>query len=152
MTGGFIVFAFAALTDALDGARARTEHEISDFGKLMDPIADKLLIGSVLLYIGFDYLIVQIFTAVIAFEIIAVAISALAYHKIGRPLGANVYGKIKMLLQTLAVTIFIFGLIYEMNVLIMVSEWILFVALFFALISGLEQMRLKLEKLGNKSA
>lgn len=150
LISGFVVFAIAALTDALDGARARTEHEITDFGKLMDPIADKLLIGSVFLYFGLEYVIVKIFLIVIGLEIIAVITSALAQRAVGRPMGANVYGKIKMVLQTLAVTTFLLGLICDLETLIVISEWVLFVALFFALISGLEQMRLKIEKLGAK--
>jgi CDP-diacylglycerol--glycerol-3-phosphate 3-phosphatidyltransferase len=143
---GFAIFVIAALTDAMDGAMARTQDKITDFGKLMDPIADKLLIGSVFFYIGYEYLIVRIFLGVIAFEILAITVSALAYHKIGRPIGANVYGKIKMVLQTIAIVIFLTGILSDATVLILISEWVLFVALFFALVSGLEQMRRKLER------
>lgn len=143
---GFLIFILAAATDALDGAMARTQDKITDFGKLMDPIADKLLIGSVFFYLGFEYLIVKIFLVVIAFEITAVAISALAYHKIGRPIGANVYGKIKMVLQTIAIVLFLIGIMTDASILIMASEWILIAALFFALVSGLVQIRRKLER------
>jgi CDP-diacylglycerol--glycerol-3-phosphate 3-phosphatidyltransferase len=143
---GFLVFIIAATTDALDGAMARTKDKITDFGKLMDPIADKLLIGSVFLYLGLDYLIVKIFLVVILFEILAVFISAAARKIIGRPIGANVYGKIKMVLQTLAIALFLTGIMTDATVLIMASEWILITALFFALVSGAEQLKRKLEK------
>lgn len=141
---GFILFILSAYTDAMDGAMARTRDQITDFGKLMDPIADKLLIGSVFLYIGFEYLIVKIFLAVILFETNAVVISALARHVIGRPIGANVFGKIKMVLQTVAVALFLIGIITDATILIMVSEWTLVAALFFAIISGIEQSRRRL--------
>lgn len=145
---GFLLFVVAAYTDAMDGAMARTQDKITDFGKLMDPIADKLLIGAVFLYIGFDYLIVKIFLAVIAFEIATVVVSALARHIVGRPIGANVFGKIKMNLQCLAIILFLIGILTDYTVLILISEWTLVAALFFAIISGLEQLR---RKLNNKS-
>ncbi len=147
IAAGFTIFIIAALTDALDGALARTSGQVSDFGKYMDPIADKLLIGSVFLYIGIEYLIIKIFLFVIATEIAAVGLSALMYHTLGRPMGANTYGKIKMVLQTIAVITFIIGFITSTEEWIIVSEWILFTALFFALLSGLEQTRIKLKNI-----
>src|SRR3989338_141010 len=42
---GVIVFIFLALTDAIDGALARTRNQITDWGRIFDPIADKLLIS-----------------------------------------------------------------------------------------------------------
>src|SRR3989344_3346828 len=43
---GGLLFIFAAFTDALDGALARTGNQITDWGKVFDPLADKLLVGS----------------------------------------------------------------------------------------------------------
>ena len=98
-----IVFIIAASTDFIDGAMARTRNQITDIGKVIDPIADKLLIMSVLLYIGLDYLIVKIFIAFIAFELIAIILGAFFSFAIGRPIGANFFGKIKMILQSFSV-------------------------------------------------
>ena len=42
-----VVFAIAALTDGLDGYIARSRHSVTTFGKVMDPVADKLMIGLV---------------------------------------------------------------------------------------------------------
>ncbi|QDH17815.1 CDP-diacylglycerol--glycerol-3-phosphate 3-phosphatidyltransferase [Swingsia samuiensis] len=47
--GAFIVYVFACVTDYYDGALARRWHLSSDLGRMMDPIADKLLVGSLLL-------------------------------------------------------------------------------------------------------
>ena len=49
---GTILFFFSALSDALDGALARTKHRITKWGIVADPIADKLLIGSVAPFTG----------------------------------------------------------------------------------------------------
>jgi CDP-diacylglycerol--glycerol-3-phosphate 3-phosphatidyltransferase len=142
---GLVVFIIAACTDFIDGAMARTRNQITNVGKIIDPIADKLLIMSVLLYIGLDYLIVKIFVIFIIGELIAVLMGAFLSFSVGRPIGANIFGKIKMILQSFSVGLFILGILVKNNLLIIVSEYILFIALIFAVASGLEHIRLKIE-------
>src|SRR3990167_8132036 len=51
--GGIILFTISAFSDALDGAMARTRNQITDWGKVYDPLADKLLIGlSAMIVVG----------------------------------------------------------------------------------------------------
>lgn len=138
---GLALFVIAACTDFIDGAMARTRNQITDVGKIIDPIADKLLIIAVLLYIGFKYLIVQIFIVFIILELIAVLLSAFLSFTVGRTIGANVFGKIKMILQSFSVGLFVLGIAVKNSMLIDVSGNILFVALFFAILSGLENLR-----------
>lgn len=140
------IFVIAACTDFIDGAMARTRDQITDLGKIIDPIADKLLIATVLAYVGFEYLIVKIFIFIIIFELIAVLFGALFSVAIGKPVGANVFGKMKMILQSFGVAFFILGLTIKADLIITVSEYILFAALIFAIISGLEHIRLKINK------
>lgn len=140
-----ILFVIAACTDFIDGAMARTRDQITNVGIVIDPIADKFLIISVLLYIGFDYLIVKIFIFFIILEMIAVITGALTSYSTGRPLGANIFGKIKMILQSVSVGLFLLGILIKNNPLIVVSEYILFAALVFAIASGVENLRLKIE-------
>jgi CDP-diacylglycerol--glycerol-3-phosphate 3-phosphatidyltransferase len=135
-----ILFIIAASTDFIDGAMARTRNQITDVGKIIDPIADKFLILSILLYIGLDYLIVKVFIVVILFELIAIAYSAFFSYKAGRPIGANVFGKIKMILQSVSVGLFILAILAENNILINISEYFLFAALVFAILSGLKHL------------
>jgi CDP-diacylglycerol--glycerol-3-phosphate 3-phosphatidyltransferase len=47
----FLLYAFIALTDKLDGYLARSRNEVTDFGKFIDPIADKLCVTCALLYL-----------------------------------------------------------------------------------------------------
>lgn len=49
MTASLIVFLVASVTDLLDGYIARKQHEITQFGKLMDPVADKLMVLSLMI-------------------------------------------------------------------------------------------------------
>lgn len=146
---GLAIFVFAALTDALDGTMARTRDQITDLGKALDPVADKALIGSMLVYFGFEYLIVKIFLVFIVLEIIVVIGSSMLSYKFGRPIGANVFGKVKMVLQTLSVLLFIIGVALGSKALIGISEYVLFVALGFAAIAGLEVLRQKWPKIKN---
>lgn len=49
-----VVFSLAGITDYLDGRLARSRRQISDFGRMLDPIADKLLVASCLLMLAAD--------------------------------------------------------------------------------------------------
>lgn len=146
-----LVFIIAASTDFIDGAMARKRDQVTDLGKVIDPIADKLLILSVLIYIGFGYLIIKIFFVFIILEIIAVLFGAIFSFAIGRPTGANSFGKIKMVLQSFSVGIFMLGLSFNNSVLIFVSEKILFLALFFAILASLDNFRINIDRLKKRS-
>jgi len=137
------VFIIAASTDFIDGAMARTRHQITDLGKVIDPIADKLLVITALLYIGIEYTLIKIFIVYIIFELIAVLIGYFFSFAIGRTIGANVFGKIKLILQCLSIGIFMLGVLLSDGSMISVSMYILFVALFFAIMAGIETARRK---------
>lgn len=139
----FVLFIFSASTDFIDGALARTRDQITELGKLLDPIADKMLLATILVFIGIDYVVVQIFLVVIGLEIIGVILESVLAYKIGRPLGANLYGKVKMIFQCLAAGLFLLGIMVKNNNILDLSEIILFIALFFAFLAGIEQVRLK---------
>ena len=62
---------------------------------------------------------------------------------IGRPIGANVFGKIKLNLQCLSIGFFILGVIISNKVLISVAKYVLFLALFFAILASIETGRRK---------
>ena len=98
-----IVFIVASLTDLLDGYLARKNHLITNFGKFMDPIADKLLVLSALIglcaLVRIHYLIVLVS---VAREIIISGIRMLAASK-GNVIAAGVWGKLKTWTQMLGV-------------------------------------------------
>jgi CDP-diacylglycerol--glycerol-3-phosphate 3-phosphatidyltransferase len=142
-----IVFIIAACTDFIDGAMARTRNQITDTGKVIDPIADKLLILSVLVFFAGDYLVVKIFIVFIILELLAVMLGVLFSYTIGRPMGANVFGKIKMVLQSFGVGFFILGLLIDKIWMVEFAEDVLYAALVFAVLAGLSQFRNKLIRL-----
>lgn len=138
-----IVFVIAASTDFIDGAMARTRDQITDLGKIIDPIADKLLILSVLLYVGLDFLIIKILIIFIVIELISVLLEALLSVSIGRPLGANVFGKVKLILQSFGVGFLLLGVFVRNGWLVDISLYTLEAALFFAVLASLAQIKRK---------
>jgi CDP-diacylglycerol--glycerol-3-phosphate 3-phosphatidyltransferase len=94
-----LVFGIAALTDALDGHLARTVYGCSDFGKLMDPLADKVLTAAA--FIGFVELGVMpawMATLIISREMMVTGLRLLAIDK-GVVLSAGLWGKQKTIWQ-----------------------------------------------------
>lgn len=135
------IFVIAASTDFIDGAMARTRNQITDMGKVIDPLADKLLILSVLFYFGFKYLIIDIFIIVIILEILAVLLSVFFNSTTGnKPIGANVFGKLKMIFQSFSVGFFILGIFIKSTFFANLSNYLLVAALVFAIISAIVQV------------
>lgn len=103
-----IIFILAYITDTLDGRIARKYGLVTDFGKLMDPIADKLLTAAcMIMLIGRDLMsicdyLMPIFTViVIAREFVISGMRLVAASK-GKVMAAGTLGKIKTTLQSIA--------------------------------------------------
>ena len=93
------VFVLASFTDALDGWLARRHKSESNFGRLMDPLADKLLVTSALVsLVALDRLQAWVAMVIIAREFAVTGLRQLAIEQ-GHVLGANVWGKVKTVLQ-----------------------------------------------------
>ena len=97
------VFVIAALTDGLDGYIARSRQSITTFGKVMDPIADKLLIAAALLsLVSLDRVAAWVAMVIIAREF-AVSGLRIAAGQQGVVIPASMLGKIKTIVQSAAV-------------------------------------------------
>jgi CDP-diacylglycerol--glycerol-3-phosphate 3-phosphatidyltransferase len=97
------VFALAALTDGLDGYIARRRKEITTFGKLMDPLADKLLITAALVsLVSLNRLDAWVAMVIIAREFAVTGLRSVAAER-GVVIAASWLGKVKTALQVLAV-------------------------------------------------
>jgi CDP-diacylglycerol--glycerol-3-phosphate 3-phosphatidyltransferase len=94
-----VVFVVASLTDLLDGYLARTRNAVTTFGKLMDPIADKLLIVAALVaLVSLDRLAAWVAMVIIAREF-AVTAMRMAAGAQGVVIEASLFGKAKTCLQ-----------------------------------------------------
>jgi CDP-diacylglycerol---glycerol-3-phosphate 3-phosphatidyltransferase len=97
------VFALAALTDGLDGYFARSRGSVTTFGKLMDPIADKLLIVAALVsLVSLDRLAPWVAMVIIAREFAVTVMRVIAAER-GIVIAASWLGKAKTVLQIAAV-------------------------------------------------
>jgi CDP-diacylglycerol---glycerol-3-phosphate 3-phosphatidyltransferase len=111
----FIVFVIASLTDFCDGHLAKTRGLVSDFGKIMDPIADKILLLSafgVLAHIG---MIAWWMFLVIAVREVLVTVSRVLAMSRGQVLAAERAGKIKTVVQIIAVSAILLYLIVQQS-------------------------------------
>ena len=94
-----IVFAVAALTDGLDGYIARSRSSITTFGKVMDPLADKLLIAAALIsLVSLDRVAAWVAMVIIAREFAVTGLRQLAMEH-GEVIPASAWGKLKTAAQ-----------------------------------------------------
>lgn len=132
-----VVFMIAAATDFLDGAVARTRDEVTDLGVALDPIADKLLIGLTLALLGWEYLVIKIVVVALAAELVGVLLGSFLWLKRhrGHLPGANVFGKLKMVLQSVGGALFLGAEFLSLDSLVPLAQWLLWAAIAFALLS-----------------
>jgi CDP-diacylglycerol--glycerol-3-phosphate 3-phosphatidyltransferase len=98
-----IVFALASLTDFIDGYLARARDSITTFGKLMDPLADKLLIVAALISLVSLHRLAAWVAMVIITRELAVTVLRLAATQAGVVMAASMFGKVKTCLQIAAI-------------------------------------------------
>lgn len=100
-----LVFVIAAVTDLLDGYVARKTGQITKLGRLLDPIADKLLVLSALiLLVQVDRVTALVAILIIAREVAVTGLRAIAASE-GMIMSAEVTGKYKMALQVVAIVL-----------------------------------------------
>jgi CDP-diacylglycerol---glycerol-3-phosphate 3-phosphatidyltransferase len=98
-----VVFALASLTDFVDGWLARSREEITTFGKLMDPLADKLLVvGALLCLVSLHRLEGWVAMVIIAREL-AVTVMRAGAAQSGTVIAASMFGKVKTCFQIAAI-------------------------------------------------
>src|SRR5712691_9610098 len=98
-----VVFALASLTDFIDGYLARTRDSITTFGKLMDPLADKLLIVAALVALVSLHRLEAWVAMVIITRELAVTVLRLGATQAGVVMSASLFGKLKTCLQIAAI-------------------------------------------------
>ena len=103
-----IVFAAASFTDFLDGHLARKWNIVTDFGKFADPLADKLLTTTAFLYMMHDGVCSPVVLVIILAREFAVSglrmVAASAPG--GKVIAANMWGKVKTVLQMLVIILY----------------------------------------------
>ena len=107
-----IIFAAASFTDFLDGHLARKWNMVTDFGKFADPLADKLLTTVAFIYMMRDGVCSPVVLCIILAREFAVSGLRMvaAGAKDGKVIAANMWGKVKTVLQMLSIIFYFFGM------------------------------------------
>lgn len=131
---GIPLFVFASFTDALDGTMARVRKEVTKWGTFYDPVADKFLIGSVVLLIVVRYVNPLIALSIIVLELLLILGG---WYRRRRHLStqANIWGKIKMILEFVAVMFLLIALAFGVDLFVDISQGTLVLAIIFAIVS-----------------
>ena len=103
-----ILFAIGSITDFLDGYIARKNNIVTDFGKVMDAIADKVLVNGVLIILAYDKFIPLIVPVIIITRDIVVDSIKMASGSKGKVVAASWPGKIKTICMMIGVTLVFF--------------------------------------------
>lgn len=146
-----IIYSIAAITDAIDGKLARKNNQITNFGKLLDPIADKVLTTSALLaFMVMDLCNIWIVMIVLTREFAVASIRMIAAAN-GVVIPANFWGKLKTVSQmTFTIVIMLLGEVQDLlqtyaadfaatlpdNLLSWISNGLLWITAILTVISG----------------
>lgn len=100
-----IIFVLAALTDKLDGYIARSRNQVTNFGKFMDPLADKLLVTTALITLVEMHIVPSWAAIIIIAREFAVSGLRTIAASDGRVIAASWWGKIKTVIQIIAIVL-----------------------------------------------
>lgn len=118
----FTVFIFAAISDYFDGRIAQKRNMVTDFGKLMDPIADKILvIAAFAAFVQMQLIDAWMFVIIISREILITSLRLFALNK-GKVLSAAKAGKQKTVFQMMVILL-ILGFIVLKEVMLVFFTW-----------------------------
>jgi nicotinamide-nucleotide amidase len=131
----FIVF---SLTDTLDGQIARRRGTVSDLGKFLDPLADKLFVLSVLIVLVQEGLVAAwVVVVIFSRELLITLLRSVGSSK-GRVIAAAPLGKTKTVMQMSAVTLLILQRPYP--ILVPITSVVVAVAVIFTIVSGIDYL------------
>ncbi len=133
----FVIFAVAVITDRLDGSLARSYGVVSEFGKLADPIADKMLIGAALIALSMLGDLPWWVTVVILAREIGITVLRFAVLRRG-VIPASHGGKLKTLVQSVAIGLFILPLHHWPPIWTTVAWWVMGTAIVLTVVTGID--------------
>ncbi len=157
------VFLTACLTDLIDGKIARKMNLVTDLGKFLDPLADKFIVNSLMVFLALnfvslgDYVKFPFFCVIIMIirDLVVDGLRFMAAHK-QVVIAANIYGKLKTVMQMVAIIgVLINGfpfvfLDYNWPMYLHISDWLCYIATFFSVLSGVIYVKQNAHVLGGE--
>lgn len=130
------IFVVASLTDFLDGYIARSRNMVSNFGKFMDPLADKLLVSAALIsMVTLKDLQAWVVILIISREFIITGFRTLAAEA-NIIMAASIYGKIKTTVQMIMIIVLLFN--FQGQVANFVENTLIVLAVIFTILSAVD--------------
>ncbi len=134
-----IIFIVASLTDLADGKIARKYHLVTNFGKFADPLADKLLVMTALIFfVQFDWVPAWIVAIIVIRELAITGLRTLIVENNGKVMAAAMPGKIKTTSQMVAIIFFLLHNIFFAAIGFPFATIMIWVALIFTIYSGID--------------
>lgn len=134
-TIGLFLFFISAFSDAVDGSLARTRDQVTHFGKLFDPLADKLLIATAAIILIPRYLSWSIVGAIIFIDLILIVSAYFRKHFYGTIIQAEKTGKLKMVMQSIGIGALLVYALSSIPLFFLIAQYSFYAAIFFGLVS-----------------
>ena len=151
--GLFIFFVLASFTDFLDGYLARKNNQVTDLGKFLDPVADKLLVNSMVIFLivpasyahnGQMNFSIWCALLLIARDIVVDALRFIAAQK-GVVIAANIFGKAKTVLEMVAVSLVLLNgwpfIYFDADWPVRIADIFVYLCTFASVMSGVIYMK-----------
>ncbi|HHW60375.1 MAG TPA: CDP-diacylglycerol--glycerol-3-phosphate 3-phosphatidyltransferase [Syntrophomonadaceae bacterium] len=133
-----LVFAIAALTDSLDGYLARRWEQVTKFGMVVDPLADKLLVTAALIsLVELNRIAGWIAIIIIGREFAVTGLRIIKAEE-GVIIPASSLGKLKTITQIIALLLVIVPGIYRPYVAVDLGMWCMYIAVVITVVSGID--------------
>lgn len=139
----FVVFVIATITDKIDGTIARKYNLVTDFGKFLDPIADKLLVCSALICLTADGTIPAWITIVIIGREFIISAFRLVCADTGKTVAASWWGKSKTIAQMVTIIV----LLLNIPQLAILETILIYISLVLTVVSLLDYFRKNIDVL-----
>ncbi len=132
---GLALFLFTMLTDAIDGAMARTRNQITDLGKIIDPLADKFAIATVAVLLILKFFTPLMAWLVVGMDILIMLVGGYKKYILKEDIQAEIFGKLKLITQVIGVGVLLLYILLSVGWLLILAKYILYLAIVLAAIS-----------------
>lgn len=156
-----IIFIIASISDHFDGKLARKYNQITDFGKFLDPLADKILVMSAFIcFIELRFIHAIPVIILLMREFLITSLRLVAKDS-GKVISANIWGKVKTVSQIVAIIIILssacsyelFGINFYYdykNIFFIINEFSIWISVIFSILSAIIYMKNNIEFISNK--
>lgn len=150
------VFILASITDMLDGKIARKSDLVTDFGKFLDPLADKILVLSALVcFVEMNLISSVPVIIILAREFVVTSVRLVASNK-GKVIPANIFGKLKTCVQIISICgILLLSYLrnlyhFDSNFCSLTFNLLIYLSAFFSVVSGIIYIKENIEFIKQK--